>query len=184
MTTVAVLLGVDIVERGRLRRMLSDLGDVYLRQVATPSERKLHTGAADAAPDFAVKECLIKAVGGRPDGFSWHDFERASAVGSVPPPAPAVPAQAEEIDDEVTALLDEAAAGLGAATGFALTTTDTYAVRGASRTAALARLAPGQGGLSVTGAARWGLDESVLVALAVVTTSAKTMTKKGAPGCP
>ncbi|MBB5919991.1 holo-[acyl-carrier protein] synthase [Actinoalloteichus hoggarensis] len=163
--------------------MASDLGDVYLRQIATPAERRLHAGPADAAPDFAVKECLIKAVGGRPSGFTWHDFERAPAGRG---PGAAVVA-AEAID-----LLDEAAADLGAATGIALSAVDSYTVRGASRTAALARLAPDPRDRdgheapdpAVIGAARWGLDANVLVALAVVTTSAKTTIQKGASGCP
>ncbi|AOS61972.1 4'-phosphopantetheinyl transferase superfamily protein [Actinoalloteichus hymeniacidonis] len=174
MTGAAVLLGVDIVERDRLGRMISDLGDAYRKQVVTQTERHRHREPIEAAAAFAIKECLIKAVGGRPDGFRWHDFEQACAE----PPGATTLATVE--GDDPTALLDEAAAALQAATGIELTTAAPYDVHGASRAAALARLAPGRPAQRVLGAARWGHNDIVIAALAVVWTKKE----KGAPGCP
>ncbi|MER5651341.1 4'-phosphopantetheinyl transferase superfamily protein, partial [Streptosporangium sp. NPDC002524] len=109
MSPPAVLLGVDIVESGRLARAADRGGELLARHVATAAERHLGTGRVA----FSVKESLIKAVGGRPPGFTWHDFEAVAA-----PPAP-----------WTGALLDEAAGELAASTGLPLTEGAAYAVR-------------------------------------------------------
>ncbi|GAA2266174.1 hypothetical protein GCM10010149_03040 [Nonomuraea roseoviolacea subsp. roseoviolacea] len=143
----AVLLGVDVVETARLARAVERGGEAFARHVATEAERGLTSEAAA----FSVKECLIKAVGGRAPGFGWHDFE---AVGGAPA------AWAGR-------LLDEAAAELAASTGVALDGGAAYALHGASRAAALERLRPPQDA-AVTGAARWGSGGGLFVALAIV----------------
>ncbi|GAA3465956.1 4'-phosphopantetheinyl transferase superfamily protein [Nonomuraea roseola] len=147
MSPPAVLVGVDIVESGRLARAADRGGELLARHVATAAERR--TGAGRVA--FSVKESLIKAVGGRPPGFTWHDFEAVA----TPPAAWTMP------------LLDEAADELTASTGLPLTGGTAYAVRGASAGAALLRLSPGARG-TVEAAARWGEGGGVLVSLAIV----------------
>lgn len=169
MSCPAVLVGVDIVETDRISRTVSDGGAAYRRRVTTPAERELHAGSplADAA-SFAVKESFIKAVGGRATGFDWHDFEE----------------RADERGEGLawaTSLLAEAAADLYASTELTLMGSAPYAIRGASRDAALARLAPYGGerpgeiprDTPVTGAAQWGLSAGLLVALAIVTIDSK-----------
>ncbi len=161
MRAPAVLFGVDVLDVRRVAGALDRNGAVYARHVTAADERDL-TGdrALATAAGVAVKEGFVKAVGGRPPGFSWHDFA-ACQDAEVPGPA--------------ERLLADALPSVAAATGITLTESRTYAVRGASLHAALARLgAAGHGGTSVVGAARWGRRHEVIVALAVlVTTSAK-----------
>ncbi|MER7359099.1 4'-phosphopantetheinyl transferase superfamily protein, partial [Nonomuraea dietziae] len=97
MNPPAVLVGVDIVESGRLARAAHRGGELLARHVATAAERRTEAGRVA----FSVKESLIKAVGGRPPGFTWHDFEAVAA-----------PAAAWTMP-----LLDEAADELTASTG-------------------------------------------------------------------
>lgn len=146
MTAPAVLVGVDIVEADRLARAIGRGGAVLAGHLTTAAERELcPQGAA-----FSVKESFIKAVGGRPPGFTWHDFEaRAGSPAAWTGP-----------------LLDEAAAELSAATGLALTGGAAYAVRGACGEAVKVRLAPREG--RVAGAARWGMGDGLMVSLAIV----------------
>ncbi|GIH96822.1 4'-phosphopantetheinyl transferase superfamily protein [Planobispora siamensis] len=138
------LMGVDIVECDRLARAAARGGEVFTRHITTPAERALGPGVAA----FSVKESLIKAVGIRPEGFTWHDFE------ALPDPVPAW----------VAALLDEAADELAASAGVFLADGAAYAVRGASARAALVRLRSG----TPVGAARWGESQGLFVALAIV----------------
>ncbi|MEV7966993.1 hypothetical protein AB0O34_13550 [Sphaerisporangium sp. NPDC088356] len=148
--TSPVLIGVDIVEADRLARAAGRGGAVFSGHITTPAERELGTGEEA----FPVKESFIKAVGGRPPGFSWHDFE----------------ALAERPAGWTGRLLDEAAEELTASTGLTLTGGATYAVRGACRRAALVRLASHQAPMegAVAGAARWGHSAGLLVSLAIV----------------
>lgn len=138
MTPPAVLVGVDIVEADRLARAAERGGEVFCR----------HLGGGGAT--FSVKESFIKAVGGRPPGFSWHDFEPA----------------AEPAAAWTDGFLDAAVEELSASTGLALTEGAAYAVRGACKQAALVRLPPHEG--EVSGAARWGSGHGLFVALAIV----------------
>ncbi|MFI7448386.1 hypothetical protein ACIBQX_12885 [Nonomuraea sp. NPDC049714] len=145
----AVLVGVDIVEVDRIVRAGRRGGGVFDRRLTTAAERDLGPGPAA----FSVKESLIKAVGGRPPGFAWHDFEAESR-----PPA-----------GRGASLLEEAAGELAASTGLPLTEGAAYTVRGASGRAALRRLRP-EGGAdgTVAGAARWGIGDGLFVSLAIV----------------
>ncbi|GGP17878.1 4'-phosphopantetheinyl transferase superfamily protein [Nonomuraea glycinis] len=147
--SAAVLMGVDIVEVERIVRAARRGGRVFDRRLTTAAERELGPGPAA----FSVKESLIKAVGGRPAGFAWHDFEAAPR-----PPA-----------GWGGSLLEEAAGELAASTGLPLTEGAAYAVRGASGRAALHRLRPeGDADVTVAGAARWGIGDGLFVSLAIV----------------
>ncbi|GAA3829089.1 hypothetical protein GCM10022226_57390 [Sphaerisporangium flaviroseum] len=156
MTAPAVLIGVDIVDADRLARAGDRGGALFRRHLTTSAERDL---VADDAV-FSVKESFIKAVGGRPPGFSWHDFE----------------ARPERPAAWTGRLLDEASEELTASTGLTLTGDASYAVRGACGRAVLARLAPHEDGMAgvasyegrVAGAARWGFGAGLLVSLAIV----------------
>ncbi|SDP95925.1 4'-phosphopantetheinyl transferase superfamily protein [Lentzea jiangxiensis] len=171
MTAPPMLFGVDVVDVARVTRAMSYSGPAYTRHVASPAERDLHAdpGLATAAA-VAVKECLVKAVGGRPRGFSWHDFE---ACGEVPLPG------AEWADPLLAAAVPE----VEAATRVSMTERCVYSVLGASGSAALARLtertaAPGEGA-TVVGMARWGFRGDLIVALAILITM-----PRGALRCP
>ncbi|MDA0637847.1 4'-phosphopantetheinyl transferase superfamily protein, partial [Nonomuraea sp. MCN248] len=98
--TAAVLVGVDIVEEDRIVRAARRGGEVFARRVTTPAERGREPGPAA----FSVKESLIKAVGSRPPGFSWHDFE----------------AESRPLSGWSADLLEEAAGELAASTGLPL----------------------------------------------------------------
>ncbi|MEW9555566.1 hypothetical protein [Nonomuraea sp. NPDC050783] len=143
-----VLVGVDIVDGDRLARAAARGGSVFARRLTTPAERGRGPGVAA----FSVKESLIKAVGVRPPGFTWHDFEALP----VPPSGWAA------------RLLEEAAGELAGSTGVPLDAGTAYAVRGASALAARARLAPGPTAGPVAGAARWGEGGGLFVSLAIV----------------
>lgn len=171
MTVLPALVGVDMAEVPRVARAVADLGATYTRHVMTPAER---TAAGDDAvavtAAVAMKECLIKAVGGRPVGFSWHDFD-------------ATPGGLDEAAGQVTDLLDEAAERLRAAADLPLDHQVVHRVRGASRAAALTRLttrpppapyAQTRGAATtpattpVVGVARWGRHGDTVVALAIL----------------
>ncbi|MFJ6673324.1 4'-phosphopantetheinyl transferase superfamily protein [Actinosynnema sp. NPDC091369] len=171
MTAPLMLFGVDVVDVARVTRAMSYSGPAYTRHVTSPAERDLHPdpGLATAAT-VAVKECLVKAIGGRPPGFSWHDFE---ARGEAPLPG------AEWADPLLAAAVPE----VEAATRVSMTERCAYTVFGASGSAALARLTersadPGDG-VAVVGMARWGFRGDLIVALAILTT-----TSRGALRCP
>lgn len=144
----AVLMGVDIVECDRLARAAARGGEVFTRHITTAAERALGPGVAA----FSVKESLIKAVGVRPLGFTWHDFE--AVTDSAPP--------------WTVALLEEAAAELAASTGVSLTDGAAYAVRGASARAALVRLRSAEPVGIPMGLARWGESQGLFAALAII----------------
>lgn len=149
-----VLVGVDVVEVDRISRAVAYSGPAYARHVTAPDEHPLHEDPDLAtAASVAVKESLVKALGGRPPGFSWHDFTaRAEVVG----------------DGWARALLDDAVPELAASTEVALTEYRAYAVGGASLAAARTRFPAGSG--VVAGAARWGWRGNLIVALAILTT--------------
>ncbi|GGS16479.1 MULTISPECIES: 4'-phosphopantetheinyl transferase superfamily protein [Actinokineospora] len=150
--TAPVLVGVDVVEVDRISRAVAYSGPAYADHVVAPGEHPLHEDPELAtAASVAVKECLVKALGGRPPGFSWHDF---TAVGDIAV-GPAGP------------LLDAAVPEFAATTDIALTRFSAYSLHGASAAAALTRFPDGAGG--VVGAARWGWRGNLLVALAILT---------------
>ncbi|MFC7612584.1 phosphopantetheinyl transferase [Actinokineospora soli] len=149
MTAPPVLVGVDVVEVDRISRAVAYSGPAYARHVTAPDEPPLHPDPDLAtAAGVAVKESLVKALGGRPAGFSWHDFAAGLAV-----------------PDPVRDLLDGAVPELAATADIALDRFCGYTVRGASAEAARARFAGG-----AVGAARWGWRGNLVVAVAILTT--------------
>src|SRR5690606_34726733 len=116
----AVEIGVDPLDPRPLAGAGRRNGAVYTRHVAAADEHDLSTGDDIAiAAAVAVKESLVKAVGGRPSGFSWHDFVHRDG----------------EPPDAVARLLADAVPGIATASGVGLTERRTYAVPGASRAA-------------------------------------------------
>jgi holo-[acyl-carrier protein] synthase len=169
------LLGVDIAEVSRVARAVADHGDTYVRHVLTPAERAACGSEATLVTAFlGMKECLIKAVGGRPAGFSWHDFDgrpdRPDVFDGMPGRPDASDGQATDLlDGQVTELLDEAAERLRAGTGLPLEHQVVHRVRGASRQAALTRLDPTSASTTpVIGVARWGRHGDTVIALALL----------------
>ncbi|KID30441.1 4'-phosphopantetheinyl transferase [Prauserella rugosa] len=161
MTAGTVLFGVDVLDIRRIVRAIDYSGSAYVRHVAADDELLPDPDVAVAtAATVAVKEALIKAVGGRPPGFTWHDFARR-------PNPPDLP--------ESSRLLGELAPQITRDTGITLGAQCTYRIRGASHDAALARLGvTATDGPSVAGVARWGRRDDTVVALAVlVPTTAK-----------
>lgn len=70
--------GVDIVDIGRIERLLAEHGERFLTRVFTPAERAYALGRARAgehlAARFAAKEAVFKALGtGWGRGVAWSD---------------------------------------------------------------------------------------------------------------
>ena len=77
---VIVGIGVDIVEVGRVKDLLSRYRDRFLRRVFTEDEagyaNKSVREAERLAGRFAVKEAVMKAFGtGKSQGILWRDVE-------------------------------------------------------------------------------------------------------------
>ena len=165
-----VLFGVDVVDVGRVNRAMAHSGPAYAAHVSDPAEAALHPDPVLAtAASVAVKECLVKAVGGRPTGFSWHDF---AATGDTPYAG----------REWAGPLLTEAVGPVEEATEVALTEQCTYVVRGASGQAALTRFTgrtgedtPSAAEPTVVGAARWGWRGDLIVAVAILTPISEEM---------
>ncbi len=73
-------IGVDIVDIGRIRRILENQGDRFVQKVFTPLEQEYCSKHRDPAPHyaarFAAKEAVFKAIGtGWAEGISWLDAE-------------------------------------------------------------------------------------------------------------
>lgn len=73
-------IGVDIVEVGRVKDILSRYRDRFLRRVFTDEEagyaKKSVREAERLAGRFAVKEAVMKAFGtGKSQGILWRDVE-------------------------------------------------------------------------------------------------------------
>lgn len=74
--------GVDIVDVGRIARMLDEHGERFLNRVYTPGERSYADAsvrrAEHFAARFAAKEAAMKALGiGWTRGVAWTDIEVA-----------------------------------------------------------------------------------------------------------
>lgn len=74
-------VGIDLVDLGRVRRMLDRHGDRLLRRVLTPAEAEYVQDAADPVPHLAgrlaAKEAAYKALQALPGAraISWLDLE-------------------------------------------------------------------------------------------------------------
>ena len=68
--------GVDIIEIGRVGRVLERYGQRFLDRVYTPGEIAYCRGRApNLAARFAAKEATMKALGTGVRGVSWKDIE-------------------------------------------------------------------------------------------------------------
>jgi holo-[acyl-carrier protein] synthase len=83
-------LGIDVVEIGRIARLLEGppaLAGRFLSRCFTPGERAFceahRDRAARYAARFAAKEAAVKALGA-PRGVSWQDLEVTRAEGRAP----------------------------------------------------------------------------------------------------
>ncbi len=82
-------IGLDIVETGQLRRMLTEQGDRFEQRVFTADERKTCNARADReqalAARFAAKEACLKALGtGVDHGLSFLQVEVVEQEGGSP----------------------------------------------------------------------------------------------------
>ncbi len=73
-------IGVDIVEVGRVKDLLTRYRDRFVRRVFTDAEARYARGsvreAERLAGRFAVKEAVLKAFGtGKSQGMLWQDVE-------------------------------------------------------------------------------------------------------------
>jgi holo-[acyl-carrier protein] synthase len=73
-------LGTDIVECVRIRKMIEQHGELFLRRVYTDREIRYCQSRRQAAEHFAgrwaAKEAVLKALGtGWRRGISWRDIE-------------------------------------------------------------------------------------------------------------
>jgi holo-[acyl-carrier protein] synthase len=87
---VIVGLGMDVVEVGRIARLLdgpSARAERFLSRCFTPGEREFCEARRDRASGyaarFAAKEAAVKALGA-PRGVSWQHLEVARAEGRAP----------------------------------------------------------------------------------------------------
>jgi holo-[acyl-carrier protein] synthase len=83
-------LGIDVVEVGRIARLLegpADRAERFLARCFTPAERayceERRDRATRYAARFAAKEAAIKALGA-PRGLSWQHLEVTRAEGRAP----------------------------------------------------------------------------------------------------
>jgi len=68
--------GIDIIEIGRVGRVLERYGQRFLDRVYTPEEIAYCRGRApNLAARFAAKEATMKALGTGVRGVSWKDIE-------------------------------------------------------------------------------------------------------------
>ncbi|MBF8186919.1 hypothetical protein ITP53_14450 [Nonomuraea sp. K274] len=66
---------MDALQPERVARAMSEWGPAYSARICSPAEREeWGSEPLGVAACLAVKECLIKALGARPDPFSWHDL--------------------------------------------------------------------------------------------------------------
>ena len=74
-----LVCGVDIIEVGRIERVLSRRGARFLDRIYTPLEVAVSRGrASELAARFAAKEAVSKALGVgifNSDGLSWREVE-------------------------------------------------------------------------------------------------------------
>jgi len=82
-------IGLDIVETGQLRRLLTEQGDRFEQRVFTEGERRECNGRADReqalAARFAAKEACLKALGtGVSQGITFLQVEIVEREGGVP----------------------------------------------------------------------------------------------------
>jgi holo-[acyl-carrier protein] synthase len=82
-------IGVDIVNMDRVKRMIAQWGDLFLRRVFTEKEiswcQKRIRSYECFALRFAAKEAFLKAIGfGLRSGIQWKDIEIESDINGKP----------------------------------------------------------------------------------------------------
>ncbi len=80
-------VGIDTVDVARFRAVAARQPRLVPR-LFTEAEREGLEGRHDAIPGFAarfaVKESMIKCLGGAPPGWKWHDMEVRTSHGGAP----------------------------------------------------------------------------------------------------
>ena len=77
--------GVDIIEIGRIARVLERYGDRFLQRIYTPGELEYCRGRpSKLASRFAAKEATMKALGTGVRGVGWKDIEVVRASSGAP----------------------------------------------------------------------------------------------------
>ena len=69
-------IGIDLVETGRIDRLMARYGERFLRRVYSPAEREYCGGrVASLAARWAAKEAVVKALGCGFGQVCWTDIE-------------------------------------------------------------------------------------------------------------
>lgn len=80
MTVLAI--GLDLVELDRFRLLYGGFDPEVLQRVFTPAEQAFDGSDSDRlsrlAARLAIKEAVLKTIGGLQDGISWTDIELLS----------------------------------------------------------------------------------------------------------
>jgi holo-[acyl-carrier protein] synthase len=82
-------VGLDIIEKERIARVVLRWGERFLARLFTPRElqecSRKHDRTGSLAARFAAKEAAFKALGtGWSEGLGWKDVEITSAAGGKP----------------------------------------------------------------------------------------------------
>jgi holo-[acyl-carrier protein] synthase len=81
-------LGFDLVDLERFRLLYGDSDPDTLSRVFTPHELEVTATGVDRwhrlAARWAVKEAVLKVLGGMQDGMSWTDIELRTALDGAP----------------------------------------------------------------------------------------------------
>jgi holo-[acyl-carrier protein] synthase len=69
-------VGVDLIEIGRVKRVIARWGERFLKRVYTEAERDYcQDRAPELAARFAAKEAVMKALGTGIKGVGWREIE-------------------------------------------------------------------------------------------------------------
>ena len=80
-----LIVGVDIIEIPRIRRVFEQYGDRFLHRIYTDREIAYCRGRApQLASRFAAKEATMKALGTGVRGIRWRDIEVVRGRGQAP----------------------------------------------------------------------------------------------------
>lgn len=82
-------IGVDLVDRRRIERLVHRYGTHFINKIFTPTEQAYATQSSEPirvyANRFAAKEAAVKALGtGMADGIGWQDIEVLRAPSGAP----------------------------------------------------------------------------------------------------
>ena len=80
-----LVTGVDIIEVGRVRRVVETYGQRFLKRIYTEEEAAYCRGRApQLATRYAAKEAVMKALGTGVRGVRWRDIEVVRRRGQAP----------------------------------------------------------------------------------------------------